>query len=63
MGGLARAIMRWIGLQTTELDTANADWQRDLVAAMVDYARVARNPEAVLSQATGPGGWRRDTSS
>jgi len=32
-------------------DPNNATWQRDLVVAMIDYAQVAKNPKAVLSQA------------
>lgn len=32
-------------------DPGNATWQRDLVVAMIDYAQVAKNPKAVLSQA------------
>lgn len=34
-----------------DADPNNATWQRDLVVAMIDYAQVAKNPKAVLSQA------------
>ncbi|MCZ8543465.1 caspase domain-containing protein [Mesorhizobium qingshengii] len=37
--------------QLAQSDPDNATWQRDLVVAMVDYAQVAKNPKAVLSQA------------
>ncbi|TPM99286.1 tetratricopeptide repeat protein [Mesorhizobium sp. B2-1-3A] len=37
--------------QLARSDPDNATWQRDLVVAMVDYAQVAKNPKAVLSQA------------
>ena len=37
--------------QLAQSDPDNATWQRDLVVAMIDYAQVAKNPRAVLSQA------------
>ncbi|MER8413703.1 caspase family protein [Mesorhizobium sp. M1342] len=37
--------------QLARSDPNNATWQRDLVVAMIDYAQVAKNPKAVLSQA------------
>ncbi|WP_202297501.1 caspase family protein [Mesorhizobium sp. 131-2-1] len=37
--------------QLAQSDPDNATWQRDLVVAMIDYAQVASNPKAVLSEA------------